>query len=119
MKKILIADESFFVKENLIGILKRGGYKNIITASDGVEALEKYKTDKPDLIFLDIIMDKKNGLEVLEEIRNQDTKTYVIMISVIGRGEILSKALALGISKFIIKPFNEEEVLSVVKRVLG
>ncbi|PIV69152.1 MAG: two-component system response regulator, partial [Candidatus Aenigmarchaeota archaeon CG01_land_8_20_14_3_00_37_9] len=81
-------------------------------------AIEKYIKEKPDLIFLDIIMDKKNGIEVLEEIREEDTETRVVMLTIIGQREILSRVLALGVSEYIVKPFNEERILSVVKKIL-
>ena len=119
MKKILIADDSFFAKKTLKDILNQAGYTDIITSSDGIETIEKYKKEKPDLIFLDIIMDKKNGIEVLKEIRKEDIKTYVVMLTIIAQREILSEVLTLGVSDYIVKPFNEERILSVVKKILG
>ncbi|MBL7170054.1 MAG: response regulator [Candidatus Aenigmarchaeota archaeon] len=119
MKKILIADDSLFIRKVLTDILNRAGYENIITASDGVETIEKCREEKPNLIFLDIIMDKKDGIEVLEEIRAFDQNVDVVVLTSVGQEDAASKAMIYGIIDYITKPFDEAKILSIVKRVLG
>ena len=98
MKKILIADDSLFMRKVLTDILNNAGYHDIITSSDGEEAIKKYNEEKPDLVLLDIIMEKKNGLQVLQKIREQDLNANVIMITSVGQEEALSNAMAIGIT---------------------
>ena len=61
--KILVADDSSFMRKMLINILKREGYNDIVEAENGEEAVNKFKKDKPDLVLLDIIMEKRTALK--------------------------------------------------------
>lgn len=112
--KIMTADDSVFMRKILITILNDAGYNNIIEAENGVQAIEKYQAEKPDLVLLDIIMPEKDGLEVVKTIGQE---ANVIMVSAIGQDSIIADAKSFGAKGFIVKPFNKEKVIAEVRRV--
>ncbi|PCI29874.1 two-component system response regulator [Candidatus Kaiserbacteria bacterium] len=117
MAKILISDDSEFMRKVVREILEKNGYTDIIEASNGEEAIEAYDQHKPDLVLLDIIMPEKDGTEVLSDIVPKGAK--VLNITAVGQESMIKKATALGSLGYIIKPFDEEMVISEVKKIIG
>jgi two-component system chemotaxis response regulator CheY len=117
--KILMADDSAFMRKILSNILNKEGYKDLIEVPDGEQAVAKFKSEKPDLVLLDIIMEKKDGMEALKDIMKIDKKAKCIMVSAVGQEQMVKDALKAGASDFIVKPFNAEKVAESVKKVLG
>ena len=115
MAKILIADDSQFMRTNLKDILKGEGHE-IIESADGKEALEKFEAEKPDLTLLDIIMPEVDGMEVLKKIGKE---AKIIVISAVGQEKMVDEAKNFGALDYIVKPFENEKVLEIVKKVLG
>lgn len=115
MAKILIADDSQFMRTSLKDILKKESHE-IIESADGKEAIEKFEADKPDLVLLDIIMPEVDGMEVLKKIGK---KAKIIVISAVGQEKMVNEAKELGALDYIVKPFKNEKVLEIVKKVLG
>ncbi len=117
--KILIVDDSpsniFFLE----GFLKAEGY-DVSTAKDGFECLDYLKTNKPDMILLDIMMPEMDGLEVLEKIVNNEETCNIPVVMVTARtdSEDLEKALSIGAIEYIKKPIDEIELLARVKSAL-
>jgi two-component system chemotaxis response regulator CheY len=114
--KILLTDDSVFMRNVLKNILENAGYKNFIEAGDGREALEKIAAEKPDLILLDIIMPEVGGIEVLKKI---GTQYPVLIISAVGQDQVVQEAKSLGARGYIVKPFDNKQVLAEVHAVLG
>lgn len=117
-KKILIADD----EKNMIWAMKKAlkneGYR-IITAADGVEAVEMARQEEPDLILLDLKMPKKDGMEALKEIKSLNGKVPVIMITAHGTMESAIEAMKLGALDYISKPFDLEELKVVIEKALN
>ncbi|MBF0360934.1 MAG: response regulator [Oligoflexia bacterium] len=118
-KQILIADDAPIIRLMLKDLITPLGYQVIAEASNGEEAVEKYKEFKPDLVTLDIIMPQKNGIQALAEILAINPKAKVIMITAIDQKEYLTNAIKTGASDYIVKPFEEERVRSVIRKALG
>ena len=116
MAKILIADDSAFMRTVLKNILVKAGYTEIVEAKDGNDALEKIKLEHPDVILLDIIMPNLDGLEVLKALRFKQVK--IIVISAVGQDKMIQQAKDLGAANFIIKPFEAENVIEAVKDII-
>ena len=119
--KILIIEDEEIISELLQKKLEKEGYE-ITRAGDGVEGLEKMKEAKPDLILLDIVMPKKGGFEVMEEmIKNKELKSIpVIVISNSGQPVELNRAKELGATDWLIKTeFDPQEVIKKVKKQIG
>jgi two-component system, OmpR family, response regulator AdeR len=116
MPLILIVEDELELAEIVEAYLRREGYQTE-RAGDGKRALELYRASKPDLVLLDIMMPKLNGLEVLKTIR-QDGQTPVIMLTARAEDDDKLSGLELGSDDYIIKPFNPREVVARVKAVL-
>ena len=115
---ILIADDSVFAREVLKDILSRNGYKNIAEASDGLEVVEMYEKERPDLVLLDLIMGKMDGICALEKIMEKDRSARVIVVSATGQEDIVSQCMKLGSAGFVVKPVDEIKLMSEIKKAI-
>ncbi|WP_108671968.1 response regulator [Peribacillus acanthi] len=116
--KVLICDDSVLIRKKLRASLEKCKVKEILEAENGAVAVELVKQHQPNLVFMDIVMPDKDGLEALEEIKNIDTSIRVVMASSAGTQGHLKKALELGAFDFIQKPVTLESVTSIVEKVL-
>jgi two-component system chemotaxis response regulator CheY len=115
---ILIADDLSFMRMIQKEILTERGYIIAGEASDGIEAVEKYKNLRPDLVLLDITMPNMNGLEAMRKIFAFDPKARVIMCSALGQQNLIVDAIKAGVKDFIVKPFKPARVLSAIEKAL-
>lgn len=118
--KVLIVDDSIFVKKQLTQILQSEQYEIVDKAGDGEEALEKYKEKYPDvdIVTMDITMPKMDGITALEKIIEFDKNAKIIMISALGKQELVKKSLLLGAKNYIVKPLDRKKVLERIHMVL-
>ena len=114
--KILLADDSAFMRKILKDILTEAGFSIFVEAENGNEALEKYEAEKPGLILLDIIMPELDGLGVVKKIGKE---ANIIIISAVGQDEMLKEAKDNGVKGYIVKPFDKEQVLKEVETALA
>ncbi len=105
MSKILVVDDEPVIVNLLKKFLEKKNY-DVVTASNGMEAIEKVKGEKPKVVLLDIYMPGKSGLEVLKEIKQYDKKIGVIMVTAVTDEAVGRNALDLGAFDYIIKPFD-------------
>ncbi|MCX2739131.1 response regulator [Pontibacter anaerobius] len=119
MKRILIVDDSFYMRTMLKNMLTDAGYEIVGEAPNGQTALELARETKPDLITLDVILPDNTGLEVLKGIRAEQPEQKVIIVSAVGQEVIVNEAMENGAKSYIVKPFSEENVLEVVSKVLA
>ena len=120
--KILVVDDSIFVTKQLGQILTSEGYDVVATAGDGLEGVEKYKalgSAGVDLVTMDITMPKMDGLEALEKIVAYDKNAKVVMISALGKEDLVKQALLLGAKNYIVKPLDRKKVLERIASVLS
>jgi len=119
MKKILIADDKPEVLELVRVSLGSEDYQ-IIDASDGKEALEKIKKEKPDLVLLDIVMPKMDGFEVLNKLKKdpQIKEIPIIMLTAKGQKIDQEKGQRLGAAGYIVKPFSPSALLTKIEEML-
>lgn len=118
--KVLIVDDSMFVTKQLTQILISEDYEVVATAENGEQALEKYKQLYPDvdLVTMDITMPKMDGIECLRQIMEFDKNARVVMISAIGKQDLVKESLLIGAKNYIVKPLNRAKVLERIKAVL-
>lgn len=119
MGKILTVDDAAFMRMLIKDTLSKNGYTNIVEASDGQSACDVYAAEMPDLVFMDITMPNKTGIEALAEIKKIDPMAKVVMCSAMGQEAMVMEAIKLGAIDFIVKPFKPDRLLQVVKKVLG
>ncbi|MEW6440471.1 MAG: response regulator [bacterium] len=118
-KKILVVDDEPFILKSLTFVLKKEGF-HVESATNGIEAMETIQREKPDLVFLDILMPKMNGLEVCQWIR-QDSRLqdiYVIILTAKGQEADREKGLKIGADEYMTKPFSPSFVVKRIKEIL-
>ncbi len=118
--KILIADDEPNILISLEFLMKREGYE-VHVARDGQEALELLRRERPRLLLLDVMMPKKTGFEVCQEVRLDDAlkHTLILMLTAKGRETDVVKGLALGANAYMTKPFSTRELADKVKALLA
>jgi len=117
--KILVADDAAFMRMMIKNIITKNGYELAGEAANGAQAVEKYKTLKPDLVTMDIVMPEKTGIEAVKDIVAFDPEAKVIMCSAMGQQSMVIEAIQAGAKDFIVKPFQPPKVLDAIKKVLG
>jgi two-component system chemotaxis response regulator CheY len=118
-KRVLIVDDAIFMRNMIKDIFAGSAFEVVGEAANGLEAVEKHKALKPDLTTMDIVMPFKSGIEATREIVKADPGAIIVMCSALGQESLVMEAIEAGASDFIVKPFKSEDVLSVVKKVLG
>jgi two-component system, chemotaxis family, chemotaxis protein CheY len=117
--RILIVDDAKFMRMTLFNILQKANHEVVGEAENGVEAVELFEKEQPDLVTMDITMPEKNGIEALKKIIQKDSNAKIIMCSALGQQKVVVEAIEAGAKDFIVKPFDENRVLEAVNRVLG
>lgn len=121
VKKLLIVEDEPVLNKALQDFLSAEGF-DVVTAVDGEEGIRKAHSEMPDLVLLDIILPKKDGYEVIKEIKN-DEKTRnipIILLTNLGSINDVEKALELGATTYLVKAdYKMEEVTQKIKAVLG
>jgi two-component system, chemotaxis family, chemotaxis protein CheY len=118
-QRILIVDDSLYMRTTLRNILADAGYTIVGEAATGAEALELVGKTEPDLVTLDVILPDCTGLEILRSIRAQRPAQLIVMVSAIGQNSIVCEALALGAGAYLVKPFSEARVLAIIAQLLA
>jgi len=119
-KKILIADDEQNIVISLEFLMKREGYE-VLIANDGEEAVARIRAEVPDLVLLDVMMPKKSGFEVCQEVKsNPDLQSVrILMLTAKGRDTEVAKGLALGADAYMTKPFSTKELVERVRSMLA
>ncbi len=116
-KKILIVDDEAEMLQVLKVRIEADNYI-VLTASNGEEGLEKTKNEKPDLILLDILMPKKDGYTFVKEIKADDNLRNIPIIMLTGKAEMKDLFAIEGIKDYILKPFDDVELMKKIKQLL-
>lgn len=115
-EKVLVADDDANITDVCRRYLEREGYQ-VLTASEGLEALASWSRENPDMIVLDLMMPQKNGWQVCEEIRNT-TDVPIMMLTARGEEQDRLLGLTLGADDYLTKPFSPRELVLRVKAIL-
>src|SRR5690625_4978352 len=107
------------MRVKLSTLLERENHEIVGKAENGLEAIELYKSTQPDLVTMDITMPVMNGIDAIKEILKFDQHAKIIVCSAMGQQKIVVEAIELGAKDFIIKPFNETNILETVEQVLN
>lgn len=114
--KILVAEDDENIRNGLYEIFDNEGY-DVVTAINGAEALKQYKTEKPDMLCLDVMMPEASGFDVCREIRKSDANIPIIFLT--AKGQEIDKVMGLeiGADDYIVKPFGVHEVVARVRAI--
>jgi two-component system, chemotaxis family, chemotaxis protein CheY len=116
--KVLIVDDSSLTRRNLRQILETAGCA-VVEADNGLDALERYFLEKPDVVMLDLVMRGMYGLDVLQKIRELDPRARVIVVSADIQTSSQDLAGEAGAAAFINKPFDKSDILSALDTALA
>ena len=116
--KVLISDDSILVRKQFSEVLASMGCTNIINASNGQDAVNMYKEHNPDLVFMDIIMPVKSGIEALKEITNFNPNAKVVIASSAVTQNYLKLAIKAGAYDFLQKPISEDYLKKIIDKVI-
>ncbi len=116
-KMVLVVDDANFMRMVVRDMLIPGGFE-ICGATNGIEAVTKYRQLKPDLVTMDITMREKDGLQASREILAADPNARIVMVTALGQQRVLLDCIALGVRDFVVKPFTKERIISAVEKAL-
>jgi len=115
--KILVVEDDRNLLDTLKYNLRKEGY-DVVTAADGAEALDICRKEKPDLIILDIMLPKKNGVEICHDLRLKEVNTPILMLTAKDMVEDRVKGLDAGADDYLVKPFAFNELLARIRALL-
>jgi two-component system chemotaxis response regulator CheY len=118
MARILVADDAAFMRQMIREIVEAEGHEVVAEASDGVEAVDQFKTHHPDLVTMDIVMPRRSGIDAVKGILELDSTACVVMCSALGQETLVTEALQAGARDFIVKPFKPDSVVKTVNKAL-
>ncbi len=118
-KRAMVVDDSPYIQKELVKILEKHGFQVVATASNGLEAVKKYKELRPDLVTLDLVMPQMGGLQTLILLRKIDPQARVVMVSSMSSREKIMECAKAGARYYILKPFEEEKVVEVLNKVMA
>ncbi len=116
MATILVVDDAAFMRMRMSKILTEAGYQ-VVQAENGLEAVAKYQSEKPDAVLMDITMPEMDGLTALKEIRSLDPAARVAMVTALGQQQIVLEAVKSGAKDFLVKPCEGDRVLAAVSKL--
>jgi two-component system, chemotaxis family, chemotaxis protein CheY len=116
---VLICDDAIFMRTMIGDILTQAGFQIVGEAETGVQAVDKYRSLKPDLVTMDIVMPDMGGIDAVREIIKEDPSAKILMCSAMGQQALVIEAIQAGARDFVVKPFQPSRVLEAVQRVLG
>ena len=116
---VLIVDDSVHVRTLLSVLMKKEGIVKVSQAIDGEEALTVFNQAKPTIVFLDYMLPKLSGMEVLKKIRATDSKVKIVMMSAVSTPSVVQMAKENGASYYLIKPYSHEKLLEVMYHLIG
>ncbi len=118
--RVLVVDDAMFMRSMIKDILHNAGgrYEVIGEASNGREAITRYKELEPDLVTMDIVMPQMDGIEATREILKVNPAATVVICSAMGQEALVVESISAGAKDFIVKPFTSERVLQVLAKVM-
>ncbi len=117
--RVLIVDDVAFMRMLLKDMMTKAGHEVVGEATNGKEAVEKYRDLKPDLVFMDTIMSEMNGIEATKEIMRLNPNAKIIICSAMGQQMMVMEAMQAGAKDFVVKPFREDKVMETLSKVMN
>ena len=118
MAEVLIADDLEFMR-NLLREILEGDHTIVGEVENGVEAVEVFKEEHPDLVMMDIVMPIRDGIEATDEIKDTSPDANVIMCTSVGQEEKMKEAVKAGADGYITKPFQKPSVIEAIEDAVG
>jgi two-component system chemotaxis response regulator CheY len=116
--RVLIADDASFMRQMIREIIEPEGYEVVGEATNGIEAIERYRELQPDIVTMDIVMPKQSGIDAVKGILAEAPSAKVVMCSALGQESLVMEALQAGAKDFIVKPFKPDNVLATLAKTV-
>ncbi|MBI4859115.1 MAG: response regulator [Candidatus Riflebacteria bacterium] len=117
-RRVLVVDDARIIRNILRALITKMGLKVVGEAVNGAEAIRMYEELRPDLVTMDITMPVVDGLTATKTILKQYPEANIIMVTSVGQESVMKEAILSGAKDFIVKPFNEDRIMSAIRRVL-
>lgn len=117
MTKVLIVDDTAFMRMAIRTMLEKNGFEVVGEAENGITGVKKFVECCPDIVTMDITMPEMDGIQALKAIRQHDPKAKVVMVSAMGQECMVREAVLNGARTFIVKPFKEELVIQTMTKL--
>lgn len=115
---VLVVDDADFMRTTIKAILSESDIEVIGEAEDGLEAIEKYKELRPDVVTMDITMPEMDGIRAVKEILQIDPEAKIIVCSAMGQQSMVIEAIKAGAKTFVVKPFDRKKLVNEIKTLL-
>lgn len=117
--RILVVDDSAYIRSMLKETLEQNGYEVVGTAEDGETAIDLAMELKPDVVTLDNILPDMSGIDVLKALKEGAVDSKVIMISAVGQQSAIAEGLANGADDYLVKPFDNSELIGIISKLIS
>lgn len=117
MLKVLIVDDSLIIRKKILKIVEKLGHEVVFSAKNGQEAIDAYKTHKPDLVTMDITMPDMDGITAVEHIIKDDSEAKIIMVTSHGQEDMVIKSIQTGAVGYMLKPITEDKMAQAIGEV--
>lgn len=118
MYKLMIVDDSNIIRNRIQRAYNGNKFSLVATASNGIDAVEKFKIYRPDIVTMDITMPQMEGLECIERIVDIDSSVRILVVSALSDKATGIKALSLGAGGFLCKPFSDDELIEALDEIM-
>jgi two-component system chemotaxis response regulator CheY len=118
-KTVLIADDIPYVRKTLKQILQNRGYRVVGEAENGDDAVRLYFETRPDLVIMDLVMPRMNGVDATRVILKRDPDARIVILSAMPQENLVTEAIQAGAKDYVIKPFQTDEVMRVLQQSLS
>lgn len=117
--KILLVDDEAHVRKFIGLIVRQLGSPVVIEASNGAEAVQRYQSEKPDLVLLDVNMPVQDGLQTLKQISEIDPDCVVVMLTSLASRDVVAQAIQLGAANYVRKDTPKEQILAALQQTIA
>jgi len=117
--KIVVVDDSDFSRSLIIKMLKEAEFQVVGEASSAVAALQVIKEKKPHVVITDIVMPEVSGIELTENINQNFSDTYVIVVSSLSQEHVVLEAIGAGAADFIAKPISQQQLIDSLEKIMS
>ena len=118
MGRIMIVDDAKFLRMTIAKAIGKTNHEVVGEATTGKEAVELYRTLKPDLVFMDITMPGMDGIEAVRQIKQDFPDARIVMCSAMGQHKMVMEAIEAGAKDFIVKPFDESRIIEAIEKYI-
>lgn len=119
MKKIIVVDDSLYMRTIIKDVLSGADFEIVGEAGTGEDAIDLILDLEPDLVTLDNILPDMLGLDIIKTLKDEGSKSKILMVSAVGQQSVINTGLSLGADAYIVKPFTPEQLLESVNKILG